>query len=171
VVSWQAAGLTRGWTDTGLDHRHGDWCITVSWIGPAAKKALKYGPYVQQAWKHAGKPAQAAAQRQVSSWAARRTALQHADTVTGGSVLGVMHDGQRFWVVFSADEPVAAYPYTQASLDRLVAHADLSRRVTPEQARERRAARELRRRAREGAERLRRGRTREPRKEIGGDGT
>jgi hypothetical protein len=119
----------------------------MSWIGPAAKRALKYGPYAAQAWKHLGRPTQAAVQKQVGSWAARRTALQHADTVTDGSILGVMHDGARVWVVFSGDEPVTAYPNTSTPLAQLVAHADLPRRVTPEQARERQRMREMRRRA------------------------
>jgi len=119
----------------------------MSWIGPAAKRALKYGPYAAQAWKHLGRPTQAAVQKQVGSWAARRTAVQHADTVNDGSILGVMHDGARVWVVFSGDEPVTAYPSTAKPLAELVAHADLRKRVTPEQARERRRTRELRRRA------------------------
>jgi len=119
----------------------------MSWMGPAAKRALKYGPYAAQAWKHLGKPTQAAVQKQASSWAARRTALQHADTVMDGSILGVMHDGARVWVVYSGDEPVTAYPGTSKPLADLVARADLSRRVTPEQARERQRMRELRRRA------------------------
>jgi hypothetical protein len=119
----------------------------MSWIGPAAKRALKYGPYAAQAWKHLGKPTQAAVQKQAGSWAARRTALQHADTVNQGSVLGVMHDGAKGWVVYSGDEPVTAYPSTSKPLAELVAHADLTRRITPEQARERQRLRELRRRA------------------------
>jgi hypothetical protein len=119
----------------------------MGWIGPAAKRALKYGPYVQQAWKHAGRPAQEAAQRSVSSYLSRRTALQHADTVVQGSVLPVMHAGSRLWLVFSADEPVAVYPSVPVTLADLVAHADLSKRVTPGEAREQERVRELRRRA------------------------
>ena len=76
----------------------------MSWIGPAAKKVVKYGPHAQQIWKHVGKPAQATARKQWAVWAARRTALQHADTLADGSVLGVMHHGERHWVVFSADD-------------------------------------------------------------------
>jgi hypothetical protein len=132
----------------------------MSWIKPAAQKAVKYGPYVPQVWKHIAKPTQAAAQKQLTSWSARRTALQHADTLTDGSVLGVMHDGQRRWVVFSAEEPIAAYPQTTTPLDQLTAHADLCKRVTPDQARERRIARELRRRAGERARQLPRPRRR-----------
>jgi hypothetical protein len=127
----------------------------MSWIGPAAKRALKYGPYAAQAWKHLGKPTQAAVQKQASSWAARRTALQHADTMNDGSLLGVMHDGAKVWVVYSGDEPVTAYPSTSKPLADLVAHADLSKRITPEQARERQRIRELRRRAGARAEQIR----------------
>ena len=119
----------------------------MSWMGPAAKRALKYGPYAAQAWKHLGKPTQAAVQKQAGSWVARRTALQHADTVEDGSVLGIMHDGARVWVVYSGDEPVTAYPSTAKPLAELVAHADLRKRITPEQAREQQRMRELRRRA------------------------
>jgi hypothetical protein len=128
----------------------------MSWIGPAAKRALKYGPYVQQAWKHAGRPAQEAAQRSVSSFLARRTALQHADTVVDGSVLPVMHAGARVWVVYSADTPVAVYPSVPAPLSDLVAHADLTKRITPDQAHEHEHLRELRRRAAGRVRRLRR---------------
>jgi hypothetical protein len=160
VLSWESA-------QAALQQGIGG-SIAVSWIGPAAKKALKYGPYVQQAWKHAGKPAQAAAQKQLAGWAARRTALQHADTMTDGSVLGVMHDGQRLWVVFSADEPVAAYPHSPIPLEQLVAHADLSKRLTPQQARQRQRAREVRRRAGEQAQRLRRRRSPKPPEELDG---
>jgi hypothetical protein len=132
----------------------------MSWIGPTAKKVVKYGPHVQQAWKHIGKPTQDAAQKQLSTWAARRTALQHADTLTDGSVLGVMHDGERTWVVFSADDPVAAYPHSAAPLTELVEHADLTKRVTPELVRERQRAREIARRAQQRAKQLPRPRRR-----------
>jgi hypothetical protein len=132
----------------------------MSWIKPAAQKAVKYGPYVPQVWKHIAKPTQAAAQKQLASWAARRTALQHADTLTEGSALGVMHNGQRTWVVFSGEEPVAAYPQTTTPLERLTVHADLRKRITPEQARERRRVRGLRRRAGEQDKQLPRPRRR-----------
>jgi len=135
----------------------------MSWMGPAAKRALKYGPYAAQAWKHLGRPTQAAVQKQASSWAARRTALQHADTVTDGSVLGVMHEGAKAWVVYSGDEPVTAYPSMSTPLVDLVAHADVSKRVTPEQARERQRIHELRRRAGARAGQLRRRRRRRSR--------
>jgi len=127
----------------------------MSWMGPAAKRALKYGPYAAQAWKHLGKPTQAAVQKQAGSWAARRTALQHADTVTDGSILGVMHEGAKVWVVYSGDEPVTAYPSTAKPLAELVAHANLSKRLTPVQAREQQRLRELRRRAGDRARRIR----------------
>jgi hypothetical protein len=134
----------------------------MSWIGPAAKRALKYGPYVQQAWKHAGKPAQEAARRSLSTYAAQRTALQHADTVVDGSVLPVMQHGSKVFVVFSADEPVAAYPSVTTPFSELVGHADLGKRVTPAQVRERQRLGELRRRATGRVRRMRgRGQARE----------
>ncbi|MGH3368037.1 MAG: hypothetical protein ACRDOY_12625 [Nocardioidaceae bacterium] len=119
----------------------------MSWIGPAAKRALTYGPYLRQAWKHAGKPAQQLARQALVSQRARRTALQHADTVLEGSVLSVMHEGLTVWVVYSGDVPVAAYPSVTATLPQLVERADLSKRFTPTQARERSRARMLRERA------------------------
>jgi hypothetical protein len=135
----------------------------MSWMGPAAKKALKYGPHAQQIWKHVGKPAQATARKQWAVWAARRTAVQHADTLADGSVLGVMHDGERYWVVFSADEHVAVYPPTKTPISELVARADLGKRFTPAEVRERQLARELRQAAQERAKKLR---PRRRRKEI-----
>lgn len=123
----------------------------MSWMGPWAKRALKYGPYVQQAWKHAGKPTQQALRKSAASWSSRRTALQHADTVRRGSVLRVMHEGGWVWVVYSGDQPVASYPTVAVPLSDLVAHADLDKRVTPGELRERQRARELRRVAGERA--------------------
>ncbi|MBA3619910.1 MAG: hypothetical protein H0W56_10040 [Acidothermales bacterium] len=82
----------------------------MSWLRPVAKNALKYGPHAQQVWKHAGRPAREAAQKAVADWSSRRTALEHADTVIDGSLLSVMHEGRRVWVVFSGDDPIASYP-------------------------------------------------------------
>ena len=42
--------------------------------------------------------------------AAWRTARAHADRVRQGSYLDVYVDGAKHWVVWSGDDPVAAYP-------------------------------------------------------------
>ncbi len=38
-----------------------------------------------------------------------------------------------FWVVFSGDEPVAAYPGQQGELQDVIGRADLSQRVPPDE--------------------------------------
>lgn len=119
----------------------------MSWIPQAGKRALKYGPQAQLAWKHAGKPAADAVQRAAAVRNARRTALRHADTVVEGAILKVVYDGDTFWVVFSGGEPVAAYPKTLVPLDEVVVKADLSKKMTPDQLRARHAAKSKRRRA------------------------
>ncbi|MBA3311123.1 MAG: hypothetical protein H0U28_13915 [Nocardioidaceae bacterium] len=123
----------------------------MSWIPQVGKRALKYGPQAQLAWKHAGKPAADAVQRATAVRSARRTALRHADTVVEGAILKAVHNGDTFWVVFSGGEPVAAYPKTSVPVDEVVAKTDLSKKMTPDQLRARQAARSKRRRAAEGA--------------------
>lgn len=129
----------------------------MSWVGPvvkgAAKYGVKYGPQAKVAWDHGGKHVQAAARTKLDNVAARRTAFEQAETVTDGSVLKTIHQGKQIWVVFSADEPVAAYPTASPAtpdLIELVSHADLSTRETPEQYR----ARQMRQRAKRARERM-----------------
>jgi len=114
----------------------------MSWIGPAGKKLVKYGPQAQLLWKHAARPATSVAQQALASAAARRTALKHADTVVEGAVLNVFHGGSERWVVFSRGAPVAVYPpaadgQTDQQLHALIEHADLSKKMTPDQVRAR----------------------------------
>lgn len=123
----------------------------MSWIPQVGKRALKYGPQAQLAWRHAGKPAADAVQRAVGLRNAQRTALRHADTVVEGAILRAVHNGETFWVVYSGGEPLAAYPQTSASVDEVVTKADLNKLMTPDQLRARQAARSRRRRAAEGA--------------------
>ncbi len=116
----------------------------MSWIGPVGKKAVKYGPQAQLVWKHAAKPATTAAQQAIASASARRTALKHADTVIEGAVLNVFHEGREHWVVFSKGAPIAVYPplaagETGQQLATLIEHTDLSKKMTPDQVRARRA--------------------------------
>lgn len=99
----------------------------------AAKYGVKYGPHAVALWKVAGHHVEAAARSKMDELTARRTAFDHADATAEGSVLRVVHAGQAVFVVFTADEPVAAYPQVEQDLDDLVATADLGKRVTPEQ--------------------------------------
>jgi hypothetical protein len=112
----------------------------VSWITPAAKGAIKlgvtYAPHAKTAWDTAGKPVQNAVQTQARYLAAQRKAFKEAAELVDGTVLRLTPGGQPVWVVWSGDEPHSAYPTPSTDLATLVAHADLSRRQTPEQHRE-----------------------------------
>jgi hypothetical protein len=118
----------------------------------AAKYGVKYGPHAVAAWKIAGSQIETAARHKMDEVTARRTAFDHADSVAGGSVLRVVDHGRALFVVLSHDEPVACYPEVQRPLVELVAKADLAKRVTPDQQRERR----LRARARRAGQKVRR---------------
>jgi hypothetical protein len=63
--------------------------------------------------------------------AAWRTARAHADRVRQGSYLDVYVDGAKHWVVWSGDDPVAAYPLVSRELAEAVAAVDLDRRRRP----------------------------------------
>lgn len=119
----------------------------MSWMKPMGKRALKYGPQAALVWKHAGKPTTLAAQRILAEQSARRTALKHADTVEQGAIVKVFHQGTPVWVVFSGPQPVASYPPRDAQPAELVASADLSKKMTPDQFRAKKAERSARRRA------------------------
>ncbi len=117
-------------------------------------KAVRYGPQAAIVWKYAAAPVSAAAQRAFAAQTARRTALKHADTVNEGAILAVMDDGLIHWVVFSGGKPVAAYPKQSRSLDDLVADANLSKKMTPDQYRSRQAESSRRQKALEAARSL-----------------
>jgi hypothetical protein len=123
----------------------------------------KYGPMVPLLWKTAGRPATEAAQRAFAVRAARNTAVHHADTVEQGAILKVYDQGNPIWVVFSGADVVASYPPRESTVAKLVASADLSKKMTPDQFRARKAERSARRRAleaaRSGRESLRRRRS------------
>lgn len=123
----------------------------MGWIKPVGTKLVKYGPQAQLVWRHVAAPATTAAQRTFAAQIARRTALNHADTVVEGAIVKVMHEGAIHWVVFSGGKPVTAYPTTQVTLETLVADADLSKMTTPDQFRAKRAEASKKRRALEGA--------------------
>jgi hypothetical protein len=63
--------------------------------------------------------------------AAWRTARAHADRVRDGSYLDAYVDGAKHWVVWSGDDPVAAYPPVSRDLADAVAAVDLNRRRRP----------------------------------------
>ncbi len=137
----------------------------MSWIRPVGTRLVKYGPQAQLVWRHVAAPATAAAQRTFSAQTARRTALRHADTVVEGAILKVMDDdGAIHWVVFSGGEPLTAYPPTTTSLSELVARANLSKKMTPDQYRAKRAEASKKRKALDAARsftsQVRRGRER-----------
>ncbi len=119
-----------------------------------ARTAVKYGPHMVAAAKVARGPAEKAAREALERRKARRDAIAHAEGVAAGTVLRLSWQGSRVWVVWSGATPVAVYPATTGDpptpvpVARVVQHADLGRRATPEQLREatrlRRAQREVR---------------------------
>lgn len=123
----------------------------------------KYGPLVPLLWRTAGRPATDAAQRAFAARAARQTALRHADTVEHGAILKLYDQGNPLWVVFSSSQVVTSYPPRDDKIDDLVASADLSKKMTPDQFRARQAERSNRRKAlqlaRSGKEVIRRRRS------------
>ena len=96
-------------------------------------RAAKYAPLAYQAYKHGREPVQKAVQKALDRRSQQRQATAHARTLVDGSVLGTFHGGDRVWVVFSGDEPVAAYPSHQAELKDVIGRADLSKRVPPDE--------------------------------------
>jgi hypothetical protein len=127
----------------------------MGWIKPVGKRVVRYGPQAQLVWRYAAKPATAAAQYAILAAQARRTALRHADTVVDGAIVKVFDQGNAHWVVFSAGTPLASYPLAAGDLEALVAHADLTKKMTPDQFRHRKAEHSKRRRARVAATGLR----------------
>ncbi len=116
-------------------------------IRRAGTKAVKYGPQAALVWKYAAAPVTAAAQRTYAAHANRRTALKHAETVNEGAILMVMDQGIIHWVVFSGGKPVASYPPPLTSLEALIADANLTKKMTPDQYRARQASASKRRQA------------------------
>jgi hypothetical protein len=127
----------------------------MSWIKPVGTKLVKYGPQARLVWKHAAVPVTAAAQKTFAAQANRRTALKHADTVNEGAILMVMDQGAIHWVVFSGGKPVASYPSSHQPLEDLIADANLSKKMTPDQFRARQVESSKRQRAIETAKTFR----------------
>lgn len=102
-----------------------------------AKLAVKYGPQAKLAWDRGGRQAATAAQKRALALVARRKAFAEAETVRAGSVLKRVVEGSAVYVVLSGDQPVRAYPPQQAPLETLLTHADLARRETVQEHRDR----------------------------------
>jgi hypothetical protein len=126
----------------------------MGWITRATKNAakygVKYGPHAKVAWEVGGKHLQAAARVKLDELALRRKAFDEADGTLDGSVLRVVEQGDPVFVVFSGDEPVAAYPPVERPLADVVRRADLAKRVTVVEYREQR----LRARARRAGDKV-----------------
>lgn len=105
----------------------------MSWIGPAAKKAVKYGPQAKIAYDRVGKPAVDVAARKAQSQLQRRKAFAKAATVVDGAVLRQMHGGEPVYVVLTRGEPVEAFPSVDIGLPTLIKDADLGAAVPSEE--------------------------------------
>jgi hypothetical protein len=128
----------------------------MSWVGPVAKNAAKYGakygPHAKVAWEVGGRHVQAAVRARLDEAALRRKAVAQAESTQDGSVLRVVDQGETFYVVFAGDEPVASYPASEKPLVELVQRRDLSKRRTPEEIHEQ----ELRARVRRAGAKVKR---------------
>lgn len=103
----------------------------MSWIGPVAKNAAKYGPQVKVAWDAGGKHAQQAAARAARKGLGRRKAFQKAEVVVDGAVIRAIRGGETYWVVLGAhDRPLESYPEAPVPLEELLTDMDLSRKQT-----------------------------------------
>ncbi|NYG07245.1 hypothetical protein BJ986_001732 [Phycicoccus badiiscoriae] len=104
-------------------------------VGNLVKWGVKYGPHVVVLAQQAKEPAMKAAQTALDRQRARRRAIEHAATVREGTVLKTFDPradhAEPVWVVFSADEPIAAHPTSSTPLGELIANSDLSTRVRP----------------------------------------
>ena len=124
------------------------WARTAS--KTAARYGVRYGPHVVAAWKIAGPKVEAAARSKLDEAGARRTAFDHADSVADGSVLRVVERGHGVFVVLSGDEPRAAYRAVARPRADLLDRADLGKRVTPAEHRQRQLRARLRRSGQRG---------------------
>ena len=95
---------------------------------------IKYGPIAYASLRRTKAPAPYAASRPLARRGARALALEHADHLLDGSILPVFDGDTRVWVVFSGDEAIGCHPAVSTPLEQLLAHADLSKRLTPAEA-------------------------------------
>ena len=85
----------------------------------------------------------------------RQLAIVHADTVVEGRLARVPIDGDPYWVVWSAGEPVAAYPPYSGDLAEAVRSVDVTRLRRPDDLPLRSARRRAGERSRAAGELLR----------------
>ena len=104
-------------------------------VGNLVKWGVKYGPHVVVLAQQAKEPAMKAAQTAIDRQKARRRAIEHAATVREGTVLKTFdpraEHSEPVWVVFSADDPIAAHPTSTTPLAELIANSDLATRMRP----------------------------------------
>ena len=113
----------------------------MSWVLPTKqglRAVARYGPQVKAVWEPVADRLRDGLRATADELSHRRRAAEDAEVRVAGSFLRVPHPSGRVYVVFTRDEPVASYPAVAESLYDLIAHADLDRRVTPQQWRERR---------------------------------
>jgi hypothetical protein len=103
----------------------------------SARLAVRYGPQAKILWDHGGKQATRAASKRAMTLNARRRALAHASGVVDGSILKIAPRGLTLYVVFTGDQPIAAYPPQEESLTVLLEHADLDLRIRPSEVKRR----------------------------------
>lgn len=102
-------------------------------IVTAAKAAVKYGPAAKVVYDQAKEPATDYARKKLEGARNRRLAIEKARTLRDGMLLRVMPHDEPVWVVFSGDEPVSAHPDGGRPLAELLARADLTKRIYPDQ--------------------------------------
>ena len=95
------------------------------------KVGAKYGPQVWVATKALHGPAKEAAQKMMASERARKSAFDHAKSLSDGSILKVYEGDQSLWLVFSGDTAITVYPVSPTPLTRLLQGADLTKRIRP----------------------------------------
>jgi hypothetical protein len=105
---------------------------------PILREAAKYAPAAKTAFEAVKEPVSGVVNGRRDRMLARRDAYREAATVVDGAVLLILTRGQPRWVVYSGDRAISVHPSTEADdLERLTQYADLSKRETPEQRRER----------------------------------
>lgn len=100
-------------------------------ITTAVKLGTKYGPQIWVASKALREPAKEAAHKIIASEKARKSALSHARSLSGGSILKVYVGEHAHWVVFTGDTAVSVYPAANVQLATLLTGSDLTKRIRP----------------------------------------
>lgn len=104
----------------------------MSSVGRLAWRLLR-DPKFQALVATAGPTVAARARELAKQGRWRQLAIVHADTVVEGRLARVPLDGEPHWVVWSAGEPVAAYPPYSGDLAEAVRTVDVTRLRKPEE--------------------------------------